>query len=124
MFLNIDSMNAMNHLKDFTTKNVTEKIESQGFEAKLKKAMDEKDEDALKKVCNDFESIFMGIIYKQMKSTVLKSDLVPQSNAQNIFESMLDDELTKETAKAGGIGLGKLLFDQFKKDLEDKYTIE
>jgi peptidoglycan hydrolase FlgJ len=122
--LNIDRLNPTIPLKDFNIQNSAEKIEEQGFEAKLKKAMDEKDEESLKKVCNDFESIFMGIIYKQMKSTVMKSDLMPQSNAQNIFESMLDDELTKESAKAGGIGLGDMLFNQFKKDMENKYSID
>lgn len=106
------------------TKSSVEKIQANGFEEKLKKAMDEKDEESLKKVCDDFESVFLGIVYKEMKATVQKSNFISNSNAMNIYESMLDDEISKETAKAGGIGIGRMLFLQFKKDMENKYIID
>lgn len=91
------------------------------FESKLKKAMDDKDEKALKGVCKDFEGIFMKIIYKQMKSTVMKNDFMPDSNAKEMFDSMLDDKLAEESAKAGGIGLGDMMYKQLKKEMINIY---
>lgn len=91
------------------------------FESKLKKAFDTKDEKALKSVCKDFEGVFMKIIYKEMKATVIKSDFMPTSNAKDMFDSMLDDKLAEESSKAGGIGLGDMLFKQMKKDMITKY---
>lgn len=91
------------------------------FEARLQKAMDVNDEKTLKKACTDFENMFMQIMYKQMRATVIKSDLVPQSNAREIFESMMDDKLAEESSKAGGIGLGDMLFKQMKKEMANIY---
>jgi flagellar protein FlgJ len=91
------------------------------FESKLKKAMDENDEKALKGVCSEFEGMFMKMIYKQMKNTVVKSNFMPENNAKDMFESMLDDKLAEESSRAGGIGLGEMLFKQMKKDMINKY---
>jgi flagellar protein FlgJ len=97
------------------------KSSEEGFENRLKKAFDEKDEKELKKACYEFDSIFTKIIYKQMKSTIMKSDFMPNSSARDMFESMLDDKLSEESSKSGGIGIGEMLFKQMKKDMINKY---
>lgn len=72
----------------------------------------------LRDACQDFEAMFMSIMYKQMRNTVPENDLFGKSNGQKIFESMLDDEVMKNASKAGGIGLGDMLYRQLK--LESK----
>ena len=119
MYMKIDnfgSYDAKNSKVEYSEKT------SQGnFEARLKKAMDDKDEKALKNVCKEFEGVFMKMIYKQMKSSVIKSNFMPGSNAKDMFDSMLDDKLAEESSKAGGIGLGEMLFKQMRKDMINKY---
>jgi flagellar protein FlgJ len=71
----------------------------------------------LVKASKDFESIFLGYLLKTMRATVPKSDLMGHSQADDIFESMRDEELSKGMAQAGGIGLAKLMVDQMKRDI-------
>ena len=68
----------------------------------------------LREACQDFEAMFMSIMYKQMRNTVPENDLFGKSNGQKIFESMLDDEVMKNASKAGGMGLGDMLYRQLK----------
>lgn len=66
----------------------------------------------LRKVSRDFESIFLSYMMKTMKEAIPKNDFLGQSEGEKIFTEMKDDELAKGMAKAGGIGLGKLLEQQ------------
>lgn len=75
-------------------------------------------EDAkLRQVCKDMEAVFLGMMLKQMRATVPKTGLMGgKSNASEIYQSMLDDEMSQEMAKAGGIGLGDMLYRQLSRD--------
>ncbi len=68
----------------------------------------------LREACQDFEAMFMSIMYKQMRNTVPENELFGKSNGEKIFESMLDDEVMKNASKAGGVGLGDMLYRQLK----------
>jgi flagellar protein FlgJ len=74
----------------------------------------------LQKVSKDFESIFLAYLMKTMRQAVPKSDFMGQSQAEQIFGEMRDEELSKGMAEAGGIGLSRLLVEQLKKSLEAK----
>ena len=71
----------------------------------------------LAKVSQDFESIFIGYLLKTMRDTVPKSDFFGHTREQEIFGSMRDDEIAKSMAKAGGIGLSKIMVDQLKRQI-------
>lgn len=105
-----------------TMSRAAEKSSESGFEKRLKAAMDAEDAKELKKVCREFEGIFLGMMYKQMKATVPKSGLFQSGAAQEIFESMLDEKLMEKAASSGGAGLGDMLYKQLavrlKKDKE------
>ncbi|HWR38001.1 MAG TPA: rod-binding protein [Patescibacteria group bacterium] len=66
----------------------------------------------LRKVCQDMEAVFLNMLMSQMRATIPKDPLLGESNAQNIMQSMLDTEMTKNMAKAGGIGLADMLYRQ------------
>ena len=72
----------------------------------------------LVKVSKDFESIFLAYMLKTMRQSVPKEGIMEESQGEEIFSSMRDEELSKGMANAGGIGLGKLLVDQLKQSLK------
>lgn len=92
-----------------------QKTQISGFEAALKKAAESGDKTALKKACQDFESIFVQMVFKNMRSTVPEDGLFEKSQAQSIFEGMLDEELSKKVSSAGGMGLADILYEQLQK---------
>lgn len=85
------------------------------FEMHLKAAMDNKDDKELKKACQQFEGIMLDTLYKQMKATIIKSDLVEEDTGHEIFQSMLDDSLMEKASGTGSFGLAEVLYKQLGK---------
>jgi flagellar protein FlgJ len=51
---------------------------------------------------------------KSMRNTVVEGGLLAKSNEGKIIDSMFDEKLGQEIANSGGIGIGKMLFEQLK----------
>ena len=67
----------------------------------------------LKGACVEFEAMFLNLMYGEMRKSVNEQDgLLPKTQAEKIMQSMLDEELTKNMAKAGGVGLADVLYKQ------------
>jgi len=79
--------------------------------AETEKAKASKDDAKLKKTCQDMEAVFLNIMMADMRKTVQKSKLV-DSSQEDTMQSMLDSEITKDMAKAGGMGLADMLYRQ------------
>jgi peptidoglycan hydrolase FlgJ len=94
------------------------------FEKKLKSAMDKDDDKELKKVCQDFEGLMLNMLYKQMKATVPKSELLQEDSGMDIFQSMLDDKLVEESSKSGSLGLANVLYKQLSRQMKSSYKPE
>jgi Rod binding domain-containing protein len=63
--------------------------------------------------CQEFESIFVKMMMKEMRSSVDKSDsLLSGGWAEDIYQDMLDDEYSKSMAKTAGFGLADQLYKQ------------
>jgi len=71
------------------------------------------DAENLEKVSREFESIFIHQMLKAMRKTVVRSDLLG-SFAGEQYESMMDEELSKEISKHKGIGLAEVIHRQLK----------
>lgn len=69
----------------------------------------------LRKACEEFESVMLGIVFKQMSASA-KGGMLDQSAATKTWRDMLDDERAKTMAQAGGIGLADALY----RDLADR----
>ena len=80
--------------------------------------MDPKETARLQKVSKDFESIFLAYMLKTMRQSVDKGGLVEESQGEEIFGEMRDEELSKGMANAGGIGLSRLLVEQLKQSIQ------
>ena len=70
------------------------------------------DDKKLRKVCRDMESMFMNMLLTSMRETVPEGGLIEKSSGEKIMQSMLDQELSNNMAKAGGIGIADMLHRQ------------
>ena len=96
--------------------------ESANFENILQKALTDKDKAQLKEACREFESLFLSMMYKQMRATVPKSELLPASFARETFKTMLDDKLAKKASQGTGMGVGQKLYNQLMHQMNNLYT--
>ncbi|MGM0662788.1 MAG: peptidoglycan DD-metalloendopeptidase family protein [Thermodesulfobacteriota bacterium] len=72
----------------------------------------------LRKACEDFEAVFTYQLLRSMRRTVEKSDLFHGGTGEDMYESMLDQELSKSMAGVGKGGLADQLYQQLRpKDL-------
>ncbi len=66
--------------------------------------------------CQEFESIFVKMMLKEMRNSVDKSDsLLSGGWAEDIYSDMLDDEYSKSMAKTAGFGLSEQLYKQLER---------
>ena len=72
----------------------------------------------LREVSKNFESIFMGMLMKEMRNSVQKSGLLGNSQGMEFFESMYDEQLTRQLASSGGIGIGHMVYERLKQITE------
>lgn len=89
-----------------------QKAQDDSFEKRLAEAVNSKDDKELKSACQQFESIMLDMMYKQMKATVIKSDLIEPDPGTEIFQSMLDENLMEQASKTGSFGLAESLYKQ------------
>jgi flagellar protein FlgJ len=67
---------------------------------------------ALKKISQDFEALFIGMMLKSMRSTVGKENLTGGGHGEEVYRSLLDQEYAQAIATGGGLGLGSMLEEQ------------
>ena len=106
----------LNELKNKTEGALNPK-EAEALEAA--KAAEKRDKD-LKKACEGFEAMFLNMMYRQMRATVPEDTLFGESNALKIFQDMRDDELMKNVAAGGGIGIADMMYKQLKPQVESR----
>ncbi len=71
----------------------------------------------LKKACQEFEAIFTYQLLKSMRKTIEKCDLFNGGQGEEIYESLLDQELAKKLAGSGPGSLADLLYQQFRGEI-------
>ncbi|MEQ8172351.1 MAG: rod-binding protein [Candidatus Eremiobacterota bacterium] len=69
---------------------------------------------ALKKQCQEFESVLIGQMFKQMRPKADEEDMFGNTKDREMFNEMLDGERAKIWAQEGGIGLASVMFQQMK----------
>ena len=72
-----------------------------------------KDRDRLDKACGDFEAIFVQQLFKTMRASVPESALFNGGRAEEIYTSMLDQQVAENMAHGqSGIGLANQMRDK------------
>jgi murein DD-endopeptidase MepM/ murein hydrolase activator NlpD len=74
------------------------------------------EDEKLRKACKEFESVFTYEILKSMRRTVEKCDLFHGGQGEEIYESLLDQELSKTMAGSGPRSLANILYLQLRKE--------
>jgi len=69
----------------------------------------------LKKLCSEFESIFLTSLLRQMQDTFPGSDLLGNGMEGKIIKWLWTQTLSQKIAEGGGIGLGKMLYKELSK---------
>lgn len=69
--------------------------------------LSEKQRQQAKKVSQDFEGLFIGMMVKSMHETVGKDKLTGGGHGEDVYRSMLDQEYVAAAVKRGGFGLAK-----------------
>ena len=73
--------------------------------------LEQRDKD-LKAASVQMEAIFLKMLYDGMWKTVPKDELFGDDNAMDIYRDMYHEELTKQMAMDGGIGLADFIYKQ------------
>ncbi|MDF2545678.1 MAG: hypothetical protein K0R93_576 [Anaerosolibacter sp.] len=101
------------------------KAESQTepFKSMLAKAQDDtkdKKQDAQKlmQACKDLESVFVNMMFKNMRATVLSDGFIEKSFGRETFEGMLDEEIAKTIGKGQGVGLAQQMYKQLSRNIK------
>lgn len=105
------SSNSIDSFTNDATRSAAQAVDD-SFAKKLEAAVQNNDDKELKKACQEFEGIMLNMLYKQMKATIVKSDLIEKDAGTEIFESMQDDNLMELASKTGSFGLAESLYKQ------------
>ena len=79
-------------------------------------------EKKLRKACADFESVLLYQMFKTMRTTVPQSGLTNTNKmtGKDTYEMMMDQKISEELAKKGGMGLQNVLFNQLNGQLNGR----
>lgn len=78
----------------------------------LRKAAGENDPAALREVANQFEALFLQTMLKSMRDASLGDPLFGDSEQQEMYQGMMDQQLAVEMASGKGVGLADMLVRQ------------
>lgn len=73
-----------------------------------------KQDKKLKDACKQFESLFLNQLLTSMRKTIPKSELFGDNKEKEMYDSMMDQEMSKAWANSDGIGLANVLYQQMK----------
>jgi flagellar protein FlgJ len=100
-------------LKEQLTPNIEGKISSSNITFP-KNIKEEVAQDPYRKKLYDasveFESIFVKMMLKEMKTSIHKSNLIHGGHAEEIFEDMLYDEYAKNISQNDSIGIAEQVY--------------
>ena len=101
------------NLQQFKAKQASKKNSKAQME-KLKNNNTSEKNKKLKKLSQEFESIFIGMMYKQMNKAGFKSDLIDPGLSEDVFKDMYYDELAKKAAFKNKLGIAESMYQQLK----------
>lgn len=78
------------------------------------------DEQKLRKACKEFESILIHQLLTIMRQSIPKTDLFGDRREEELFNSMLDEEIAKQISLTNPLGIADMLYAQLSKTRNDK----
>ena len=77
-----------------------------------------KNQEELQEVSQDFEQLLIQQMLKTMRDATQKSELLPESNGEKTFKSMLDQEYAQIASKTRAFGLGEMIYKEYKSSIK------
>lgn len=78
-----------------------------------------------KKISQDFEALFVGMMMKSMRATVGKDQLTGGGHGEEVYRSMLDQEYAAVSVKQGrGLGISKIIEKDIIRQIAPKLDIK
>jgi len=69
----------------------------------------------LKKACTEFEALFMSQMLKSMRQTIPQTGFLGKGLGDDIYQGLMDQELSQKLSQNKGLGLGKVIYRQMLK---------
>ncbi len=73
------------------------------------------DAEKLKKACTEFEALFTAEMLKFMRQAVPQGGLFGKGLGSEIYQSLMDQELSLKLSRSKGLGLGATMYRQMMK---------
>lgn len=111
--MEISGVSGLLNLQKQVASQAVDASETKDFEAILSEAVKKQDHAELKEACDELEGYMLGMMFKQMKKSMLSGDsLIQKGDYETMFEDTYIDNLCSEMVKAGGIGLSDAMYKQ------------
>ena len=99
------------------------RIDSQQIAKNFARNYKYKDKDKLKEVTKNFEALFINMMLKSMRKTVVKSSFSPQGLDYDIYMGMFDEEMSKKIAQRNTLGLSNTIYNAIKKKIHRENNV-
>ncbi|MEO7717013.1 MAG: rod-binding protein [Capsulimonas sp.] len=71
----------------------------------------------LKKACQQFESYFLDLMFKEMRKSIPKSTLLKdEGDQQQTFQELIDQKVSETMSDRGDFGLAKMMYTQLTRE--------
>jgi len=81
-------------------------------------SVDKAKEAKLRKACKGFEAIMLKQLLTTMRKSVPKDGLFKTGYAEDMYNSMHDDQLAKELSSGRGMGIADMLYKQISGEIK------
>ena len=72
----------------------------------------DQDSKRLQQACADFEALLIQKLFQTMRAAIPKSGLIDAGPAEDIYTAMLDQQVARDLALQGGLGLSTRIKEQ------------
>jgi peptidoglycan hydrolase FlgJ len=76
-----------------------------------------REQQQLKKACEQLESVFMNELMKNMRATIQKEGVVDGGSGEDTFTAMLDEHIAGLGVTRGADGIAQALYNQLRQRL-------
>ena len=70
------------------------------------------EDEGLRNVSRQFESLFVNQLISAMRKTVVRDGLIPESQGEKVYQAMLDQQYAQRMSDTDQIGLSKIIYEQ------------
>lgn len=110
-------------LNTYTDISKSSETES-NFKDVFDKALESKDDEELMDACIEYEAYYVQQLFKEMRKTIPDGGLFEDSNEQDIYEDMLDEEYSKVMANNKGFGIANSLYKQLSPQISSAQSVK